>query len=700
MHLLRMQEDGNVSLEEHAEEDDPPYAILSHRWGNDYVEVTFKDIVENTGRDKRGYAKIRACGEQAKRDGHQLFWVDTCCIDKSSSAELSESINSMWRWYRNSQVCYAYLEDVPANGDAAEKDATLTASRWFTRGWTLQELLAPSKLVLYDSAWEVIGTKDELADEISKITNINRHYIAQKTSLLEYASVAERMSWASTRQTKRLEDVAYCLLGIFDINMPLLYGEGAKAFQRLQEEIVKRSDDQSILAWSSSSSETNHSKLFAHSPADFAACGDIVRSIQAGPMKPYAITNKGLQVELPIVRGSDDQSCAVLNCRHRNDTFTNLALPLDKGGHGPQYQRQSGELQVVPLNDWFRATVRSIYISMTPRVDCARIDMEDNTCILRRLPSGLRISQDFPPNSLSSGTRTLVGNRDTSSPQDQSNRTIVVVSSEMTPQFVFMTFFHKNRFFHDWVWDARLLPVTLDESSDIGKIFSDWKYRDLSALPRVQQSDHGVVALRTVPQRIQGRNLTTIDIVLHHPDGNLTHREIPEQALVVFRSCGHRLSRILYWIFDLVIGVHIPLNALLFASPLLVVFAPSLLRVGSTHSSLTVGFTHLLLNSRSFRATISCYVLGSLFYLSKNWDSKRNKRDRTRKERVGLTWRDIRNFDVLIGYAFVVMVPAALLFLIFGSYVGLSLSFTFLSWFQLSAIGLFYGTPLSDAIIL
>ncbi|KAL5370906.1 hypothetical protein DPSP01_014602, partial [Paraphaeosphaeria sporulosa] len=274
MRLLRMEEDENVSLDEYAEDDTPPYAILSHRWGKDCDEVTFKDIVENAGRDKRGFAKIRACGEQAKRDGYQFFWVDTCCIDKSSSAELSESINSMWRWYRNSGVCYTYLDDVPTDLDAPDRNAALAASKWFTRGWTLQELLAPSRLVLYDVEWNVIGTKDKLADKVSQITNINRDYFSTNNSL-QRASFAERMSWASARTTKRLEDIAYCLLGIFDINMPLLYGEGARAFQRLQEEIVKRSDDQSILAWPSSSTETDGDTLFAYSPASFESCGNI-----------------------------------------------------------------------------------------------------------------------------------------------------------------------------------------------------------------------------------------------------------------------------------------------------------------------------------------------------------------------------------------------------------------------------------------
>ncbi|KAF2847941.1 hypothetical protein T440DRAFT_402336, partial [Plenodomus tracheiphilus IPT5] len=321
MRLLRLEDDGNVSLVEKAEENKPDYAILSHRWGDDEDEVTFEDIVGKTGRSKKGYAKICACGAQAKRYGWDLFWVDTCCIDKSSSTELSESC-----WYQKAQICYAYLEDV------------FTDSRWFTRGWTLQELLAPSKLVLYNDEWKVIGTKIELADKISKRSNIQQEYLTNNTSF-ERASIAERMSRASNRKTKRFEDVAYCLLGIFDINMPLLYGEGTKAFQRLQEEIVKRSDDQSILAWSPSSKESKSGSLFAHSPAEFQACGNIVRSFQGELRKPYATTNTGLQIELPLVKGDDLGLCGVLSCQYRNDTMSNLALPLQKVHDNHQYQR-------------------------------------------------------------------------------------------------------------------------------------------------------------------------------------------------------------------------------------------------------------------------------------------------------------------------------------------------------------------------
>jgi hypothetical protein len=168
----------------------------------------------------------------------------SCCIDKTSSAELSEAINSMFRWYSRSKVCYAYLTDVSYDGF----DDSLPKSRWFTRGWTLQELLAPSSVVFYSAEWTRIGDSEVLISVLRNVTRIDEG-ILSRTKSLDWVSVAEKMSWAATRETTRVEDMAYCLLGIFDINMPLLYGEGGRAFQRLQEEILRNSQDQSLFAW-------------------------------------------------------------------------------------------------------------------------------------------------------------------------------------------------------------------------------------------------------------------------------------------------------------------------------------------------------------------------------------------------------------------------------------------------------------------
>lgn len=243
MRLLQVNNDGDFSLTEFFEDNIPKYAILSHRW--EAGEVTFKDLTDNTSKGKSGYSKIQFCGEQAKRDKLEYFWVDTCCIDKSSSAELSEAINSMFRWYQKATRCYVYLSDVSIRkrkaSDTLAKyswESTFRASKWFTRGWTLQELLAPRSVEFYSREGKSLGNKRALEQQIHEITGIPT--VAFREYSLSQFDVEERFSWAKNRQTTRGEDKAYSLFGIFDVQMPLLYGEGeARAFQRLREAINK-----------------------------------------------------------------------------------------------------------------------------------------------------------------------------------------------------------------------------------------------------------------------------------------------------------------------------------------------------------------------------------------------------------------------------------------------------------------------------
>jgi hypothetical protein len=242
MRLLYLKDDGEFSLIEFVR-NIPPYAILSHTWGTDEEEVTFKDLVEDTGKGKDGYKKIEFCGKQAANNGIRFSWVDTCCIDKSSSAELSEAINSMFRWYHNAAQCYVYLSDVSTagyiNNEASSRwtwKLAFRKSRWFTRGWTLQELIAPTSVDFFSAESDRLGDRNSLVQEIHEITGIAIQ--ALQGSLLSQFSVNERMSWAARRETKREEDAAYSLLGIFNIHMPLIYGEGRKnALVRLHKEI-------------------------------------------------------------------------------------------------------------------------------------------------------------------------------------------------------------------------------------------------------------------------------------------------------------------------------------------------------------------------------------------------------------------------------------------------------------------------------
>lgn len=251
-----------------------PYAILSHTWDTD--EVTFADISgkqPETYETKAGFDKIRRTCLQAKKDGFKYAWVDTCCINKDSSAELSEAINSMYMWYNKAAVCYAYLTDFRRTLDITK----LRGCRWFSRGWTLQELLAPRKIIFYGKEWTFIGAKETLPKTLQQITGIPAE-ILSATKALGTVSVAARMSWAAHRETTRVEDMAYCLLGIFDVNMPLLYGEGSKAFLRLQSEIMSQTQDDSLFAWCAdqeSATRFPYRGLFASSPKEFADCGGI-----------------------------------------------------------------------------------------------------------------------------------------------------------------------------------------------------------------------------------------------------------------------------------------------------------------------------------------------------------------------------------------------------------------------------------------
>lgn len=248
------------------EESNKKYAILSHTW--EHEEVSFQQFQDlDLARTMAGFAKIQSTCILAQARGLDYAWVDTCCIDKSSSAELSEAINSMFNYYKNASVCFAYLSDFPNNPlislqrleNSGMSEADFQAHpdlqafrncRWFTRGWTLQELIAPEDLLFYNSAWQSIGGKRTLSGLLSTITGIDRGILMGTADPFSVPACV-RMSWAAKRDTTRVEDIAYCLLGIFDVNLPLIYGEGYKAFQRLQEEILRANSDLSILSWSS-----------------------------------------------------------------------------------------------------------------------------------------------------------------------------------------------------------------------------------------------------------------------------------------------------------------------------------------------------------------------------------------------------------------------------------------------------------------
>ena len=275
------------------------YAILSHTWGEE--EVSYYDFTNqrHLARQKNGYDKIIACCRQALSDELSYVWIDTCCIDKASSAELTESINSMYRWYEQAQICYTYLGDV--RGQDADE---LSSSRWFTRGWTLQEMIAPTELKFFATDWTEIGRKTELAKILSEITKVPEEILLHQEAL-DSVCVSQKMYWASKRQTTRIEDRAYSLIGLFNISLPIIYGEGCRAFRRLQEEIIRITFDHTIFVWELS---TTCSGLLASSPDVFAASGEvkkmpIARYVKLFYMKDhhinYSVTNLGLEIQMP-----------------------------------------------------------------------------------------------------------------------------------------------------------------------------------------------------------------------------------------------------------------------------------------------------------------------------------------------------------------------------------------------------------------
>jgi hypothetical protein len=374
-------------LEEFSGKDIPPYAILSHTWGKD--EVAISDINSTTVQKKAGYGKIDYTCCEAARQNMEYCWIDTCCIDKSSSSELSEAINSMFSWYSDAKVCYAYLDDVDIISPSTESPYP----RWFTRGWTLQELLAPRRVEFYGRNWVKLGFKDtessrmtEFTQTLARITGIDE-LVLWKPTYMRGKSVAARMSWASNRITTRPEDLAYCLLGIFGVNMPLLYGEGDRAFIRLQEEIIKLSDDHSIFAWDRDLSETGSVSCLANSPSWFDRGAHVVPfGRKRLHSTPYAITNQGLQIQLPLLQISDSEIVyGLINCHWENTLFGCIGIPLLGSFDSVFFERSSRHRpRTIRLADMAGAQTRTIFLGTRPPVELpfaaeANLQVYDNS---------------------------------------------------------------------------------------------------------------------------------------------------------------------------------------------------------------------------------------------------------------------------------------------------------------------------------
>lgn len=433
MHLLKSKPNNRYELVTF-NSDPPPYAILSHTW-QDGQEVSYQELRTDTGKHKSGYAKIRFCAERAAEDGLEYFWVDTCCIDKSSSAELTESINSMYKWYQQAQICYAYIEDWRPELDWADLASTASNEqsenasddpvvetsteseledsedwesipesefddegsceplseagyvtgadeapqtqsrplRWFTRGWTLQELIASKIVEFFDRDRKPRGMKSDpsVVHHLSRITGITQDVLSDVTGdRLRATCLGQRMSWAAYRQTTREEDTAYCLLGIFQVNMSLRYGEGSKAFLRLQEEILASSTDLSLLAWNQKDGETQtYRGIFSRHPIEFRNLSQCrLDDSEFSVENEIIMTNKGVRMETALFQFEEsirrsrpflDFPCLSLGCTVNGDGIAAIWLRILNDVH---VRKHACSLQAV-LPSMRRSKEQRIYLA-------------------------------------------------------------------------------------------------------------------------------------------------------------------------------------------------------------------------------------------------------------------------------------------------------------------------------------------------
>jgi hypothetical protein len=464
---MRLINVNSLKLEEFIGNAIPQYAILSHTWGKD--EVTFEDWKNiRLACRKSGFRKIKGACQRAKVDGIGWLWVDTNCIDKSSSAELSEAINSMFAWYRDAAVCYVYLEDVGSPLETQDHKARWTTgrlielmgkSRWFTRGWTLQELLAPEECVFFNNDWSIISRKtlrrcraalhsitgvepQFLADkceeveadpdwrydsdksydqrEASAVGDGHReqggggegdlcsveededftdydhqHVVRMKKHRIHSAGIAKRMSWMGRRVTTRVEDIAYCMLGIFDINMPLLYGEGGKAFLRLQEEIIKVSNDHTIFFWEwRDKTLQDWPSILAPAPIFFRNCQRIhpaletinttFRSPEATAGRTISMTNVGLSIRLPTAHTAKgafvalnvcDCGGSITDCRRRTLDERRRVFFLYLVREGDKYFRVGVPPLPIKGDTWPELRQAALYVCARPSDSPAHLDI-------------------------------------------------------------------------------------------------------------------------------------------------------------------------------------------------------------------------------------------------------------------------------------------------------------------------------------
>lgn len=374
------------------DEPTPPYAALSHCWGID--EVEYDDLHSNT-RDwtqKYGFQKLwGACREAFGSHKLDWLWADTVCINRSSSAELSESINSMYRWYRNCTICLAYLDDIYTASGPPED--LLVSSRWMRRSWTLVELIAPRKLEFYTSKWLLVGSKDSLIPTLTRITQVDQTVLEDAENLGDL-SVGKRMSWAAHRSALRIEDIAYSLIGIFGVNMTIIYGEGSRAFIRLQEELLKAFNDESLFAWKATDDQ-EYRGLFARSPLEFGHLNS----------PEFATTPWRLPTALRMALTSPTLVCSPAPNKHEGEILMPLAENPGKGFMGIKFRMWRGELVRCDPKQYFYVSIN--VPSSTREVPVARdVDTRSSKLISQSMtnepqPQIVQISNSHHGNSFS-----------------------------------------------------------------------------------------------------------------------------------------------------------------------------------------------------------------------------------------------------------------------------------------------------------
>ncbi|KAI0143660.1 hypothetical protein GGR57DRAFT_483674 [Xylariaceae sp. FL1272] len=410
-------------------------AILSHRWLGDEIKLQEIHQYENELRSGRRplsspqVDKIRGACQIARSKGFKSLWMDTCCIDKTDAREYAEAINSMFAWYRESKLCITYLSDVrkPESGFTNGPDAFKSVTRkgpslWFSRGWTLQELLAPRELEFYDMDWNYIGNKRQLAGAIAEITGIDARFLTGERHIAE-ACIAVKMSWMARRQTTFPEDMAYSMIGIFNINMPFVYGEtGPRAFRRLQETLLASPFmDESLFAWKMpdlnagrrcgvlmADWEPGQWGLLAGSPEWFRDSGDIhILSGRAAQSRNFRLNPKGLEAPIRknVNKGGDVQGIkavsmllwlsiiglplgliGLLMMRHtmNKKAKEDYAYTLNCFRRGPDGRSENIEVYLRPvlvskihLFGTRGGQIKGLTSKITPEIECTRIRCDE-----------------------------------------------------------------------------------------------------------------------------------------------------------------------------------------------------------------------------------------------------------------------------------------------------------------------------------